>query len=1398
MKPGGKKNSLETSSATSLSPKTKQALKKLSPSEEFALSSLALGAMSVSPSVIENLIIVHRGTLTLPKGQKIQDILEQLTKAHLLTRHDDKYQASAELITHWAWELLSSSQWAELHEKTQEILLHSPRDWNAFSIEPAIARSRLAFFRGDFDDLHYHITRLNEIFGADESFFPQLVRGVTTSQFYKIPPGCWVLLLSHLDAEYRESVDLIHLLRIGDQSVLPKAVQSEPGLQILHNIIDSTLIRQDLYRGDWQAAQERAARSMGQEDCLVHALPWLQGKLSTDEFLLSYVPETGKKGLTKIKWGSFDSPIYALALLAQDTPATNQEALRLTKSEKKTRRESSSLLAYRVQLLALQRLNKSLVEWTHAEENELSHLDSLLHEIVLIWSPPQKAVNDYVFYSLPSARDAQTLKDIIRDSLDKPWLARQWLAILRRRYPKQYKHLRGDLDKSIKQNPANEISLVDLLEPKAPWEHAIDQLEQGIASVEKKTTEKESANKRLAWTLLFSECTCVIQPRVQTRKGKGYTNGRRVALQKLHKGDYPCELTPQDERIVACLQTEEEPQYYGHYTSTNYSIPLSALPLLQGHPALLDEHTLNPLRIEFGTPQVSLLQNKTGFVLEPTPRSSRSVSFNRQGSVVTTYTLTKEQENIFEILIHLEEFPPEALARAREMLERISSLVLCVDERGALGDIEEVPAEGTVTFQLTPSKGTLDIALLVRPLGENGPAFAPGLGPEQVVHKSGPLSQVCHRNLLQEEHDALQLLLVSPVLTTLAQESNDHHYQFTISELESMLELVSTLAEKGIKVQWPEGEPLRIHVTGCATVSVSSKSNTDWLDAQITMPINGQETLNHATLLAAAQGNRRFIPLSDGSYAKLEKSLLNRIQRLSAFQLDEKNAQELHAFAALELESDAAWTIEGDATWVQRKTDFKEAFSKTVRIPRTLNATLRDYQVEGIRWAIRLSRIHAGACLADDMGLGKTIQTLAVLLSRASDGPALVVAPTSVIGNWEKEVKKFAPSLSVLRLSDVPAQGEEGRKLPLLKKKEILLTTYDLAYREIKSLTTITWSTLVLDEAQAIKNPEARRTRAIGTLSARFKLALSGTPIENHLGELWSLFHIVNPGLLGTRQQFVRRFQTPIERGASKVATKQLQTLITPFVLRRTKAEVLDTLPPRTELTLDIELSEAERDLYEATRREAVSRLKENSLEAKKNPIQILAELTRLRMLACHPRLAFPQSQLGSAKHEALMNLLQELHENGHRALLFSQFVKHLALVKERMDASNLDYLYLDGSTKTKDREKRVDEFQEGKASFFLISLKAGGVGLNLTAADYVIHLDPWWNPAVEDQASDRIHRIGQTRPVTIYRLIAKNTIEEKLIALHEKKRNLADQILSEAGTSGRMSADELLKIISS
>jgi SNF2 family DNA or RNA helicase len=404
-----------------------------------------------------------------------------------------------------------------------------------------------------------------------------------------------------------------------------------------------------------------------------------------------------------------------------------------------------------------------------------------------------------------------------------------------------------------------------------------------------------------------------------------------------------------------------------------------------------------------------------------------------------------------------------------------------------------------------------------------------------------------------------------------------------------------------------------------------------------------------------------------------------------------------------------------------------------------------------------------------------------------------VVAPTSVCHNWTSEIEKFAPTLKVCSFTD--SNREEA--LASLKAMDVFICSYTLLQQEADLLASTTWQMIILDEAQAIKNASTKRFQAAIRLQGNFKLALTGTPIENHLEEIWSLFRFITPGLLGSRDSFQKRFLTTLDKEKDKRRKDALKRLIQVFILRRTKSAVLQELPPRTDQTIFVEMTPEEVSFYEALRRQALSNISNLEEQGGKRKIHILAEITRLRRACCHASLVYKEADLASSKMKVFLDLVEELLANNHQALVFSQYVGYLDLVRQELDKKEISYQYLDGRTPAAERKKQVDAFQAGKSSLFLLSLKAGGTGLNLTAADYVIHLDPWWNPAVEDQASDRAHRLGQQRPVTIYRLIMQNSIEEKIVELHKNKRDMADDLLEGSHKTDKMSEEDLMKLIS-
>ena len=598
--------------------------------------------------------------------------------------------------------------------------------------------------------------------------------------------------------------------------------------------------------------------------------------------------------------------------------------------------------------------------------------------------------------------------------------------------------------------------------------------------------------------------------------------------------------------------------------------------------------------------------------------------------------------------------------------------------------------------------------------------------------------------------------------------------------------------------------------------NVEEAPEHDWFDLELGIIVNGQRLsllpilLNlmrsHTDLLSPEKLARRRddelilvnIPATPNSdhgplqvalpYGRLKPVLAT----LGEFYLSEPgattlriksaDAPRLNALDGLPLRWEGGEHIRGFA---QRLRDIKD-FS--VEAPEGLNATLRPYQLEGLSWMQSLRQLEVGGILADDMGLGKTLQTLAHILSEKNAGrldrPAMVIMPTSLIPNWLDEAAHFTPQLKVLAL-----YGPTRKKhFAYLNDYDVILTTYALLPKDIEHLAKLPLHLLILDEAQYIKNPGSKASQAACELVARQRLCLSGTPLENHLGELWSLFHFLMPGWLGDAQHFNRNYRVPIERHGNDERLQHLNARIKPFLLRRTKEQVATELPPKTEIIHWVDLNEAQRDVYE-TMRLAMDKKVRDEITRKgvgRSQIIILEALLKLRQVCCDLRLVSetpPKKGSTSGKLDSLLDMLDELFAEGRRILLFSQFTSMLRLIEAELKKRNIRYALLTGQTR--DRRTPVKDFQSGKLQIFLISLKAGGVGLNLTEADTVIHYDPWWNPAAENQATDRAYRIGQEKPVFVYKMIARGTVEEKIQHLQQEKSDLAAGVLD-----GRIAGD--------
>jgi non-specific serine/threonine protein kinase len=611
---------------------------------------------------------------------------------------------------------------------------------------------------------------------------------------------------------------------------------------------------------------------------------------------------------------------------------------------------------------------------------------------------------------------------------------------------------------------------------------------------------------------------------------------------------------------------------------------------------------------------------------------------------------------------------------------------------------------------------------------------------------------------------------------TLELRARAHPYDF-------LMHSIPALTQAGFEIYGEENLKTGRINRNTATLRVQISSGIDWFDLKTIVEFGDQQANFHDIRKALKRGEN-YIKLADGSIGQIPQEWLEKYKHLWGLAEETEDGfrvSDLHlSLIDFLLEEDAS--IQTPPDLIERRERFRH-FERIAPqpLPNGFAGELRPYQKHGYDWLHFLREYKFGGILADDMGLGKTVQVLTYLQSLQEQASvkkeaALLVVPKSLIANWQRESEKFTPSLKFLEYMG----NFRNKDVSIFNDYDVIITTYGTMLRDIEILHKYKFDHIILDESQAIKNPLAKSAKAARLLNAKHRIVMTGTPVENNTFELWSQFAFLNPGLLGSMDYFKKEFANPIEAAGDEKTAETLRKLVYPFILRRTKEQVALELPPRTERIVYTDMDAAQKKFYTQTReRYRAELLGLIETEGMNNArFKVLEGLLRLRQIAIHPALVDKKYKGEAPKFEILLETLETLQAENHKALVFSQFVETLKLVKKELDARKIKYIYLDGQTQK--RQDKVDEFQNDPSiPFFLISLKAGGVGLNLTAADYVIHLDPWWNPAVEMQASDRAHRIGQTRPVFVYKIIARGTVEEKILELQEKKRALVKNIIA-------------------
>jgi SNF2 family DNA or RNA helicase len=962
----------------------------------------------------------------------------------------------------------------------------------------------------------------------------------------------------------------------------------------------------------------------------------------------------------------------------------------------------------------------------------------------------------------------------------------------------------------LQNNKSEATDLYTLIKPKESWLQALDQL-IALETDSGDGLKNDEKTFRLSWWL-SNNWPHKLEAREQKRGKKTWTKGRVVSLKKLVEETDSYEyLTANDHAIIGAITKVVKHSHYGYGPQDTYSLNgFSALKACVGHPDIyFTDNTLCAIEIVMGEPELMITETGKGYKVFmpgiPDEFDDNDQLYNLSAETSSRYRLVQFNQKHRQIAEIVGDrglsIPKKAKDKVLRSLKAVAPLLNIQSDIKGIGEmdtgIEQIQPDKKLYINIQPSGGGLQMECHVQPLGKHGPSLLPGTGNSMVVAQIEGKRLATTRDLAAETQQVDLLMVECPLFNYLSE------HLLVLDDLEDalscleLLELVqSNDNEPDIVVQWPKGQAVKLSSKiGHDQMKVTLNRQKDWFALEGKLAVDDDEVIDLKQLLTLVEKTQgRFIPLGNDKFLALTEQLKQQLSDIAGLTVDGK----FHALAAPVMdEAVQGMKVKTNKAWQQQLKRLKESFELIPKLPATLQADLRDYQKDGYDWACRLSHWGAGACLADDMGLGKTLQALAVMVARAANGPTLVIAPLSVCFNWVEEALRFAPTLSVKLLGE--GSKKERRELVLgAGPFDVVVCSYGLLQSEAEHMVKVNWHTMIADEAQAIKNPQAKRTQITMQLTADFKMITTGTPIENNLSELWSLFRFINPGLLGSLEQFNKRFAQPIENADenSKAASQALRKLISPFILRRLKSEVLTELPSRTQINLHVEQSKEEVVFYEALRQKAVENMMATDVKAGQKRIKILAEIMRLRRACCHPSLVDKDSVIEGSKLKVFDGLIDELKQGDHKALVFSQFVGHLAILKAHLIEKGVSFQYLDGSTTPANRKKAVNAFQSGEGDLFLISLKAGGAGLNLTAADYVIHMDPWWNPAVEDQASDRAHRMGQTRPVTIYRLITQNTIEDKIVELHQQKRDLAASLLEGTDSTGSLSLDDMMNLL--
>ena len=928
--------------------------------------------------------------------------------------------------------------------------------------------------------------------------------------------------------------------------------------------------------------------------------------------------------------------------------------------------------------------------------------------------------------------------------------------------------------------------LLQRVHRKSKWEMLLEELTPS----EKNNTE-DHAKKDVRVSYIVNNRR--VEIREQKRKLNGeWGAGKRMSFDTFRRGT---DFMDDTDRKIA------ENIHYSYY----YDISADeVLPFLVGSDRVYIGHfaPFTPVTITEEKPYLIIEKTKNGFNVKSNLGENdlnKDIQCKEIDSAhYVIIRLTPKQRQYYKKLLEMRVFPLDAEDALRQFLPKISDIVEVHSELVEGGStLEHRDGSPQLCIQALPSAGTRNMFVVychAKPLAGSANTFVPGKGLNPCVAEEDGVRYQVTRDIKGEREN---LKLIETFM-------DDHDFSDTLNDTEpaqvnaeELLMLMGFIQDnkEHFFLEWPKGETMRLKTSQPGNWNILLKSRNGWFEVEGEIPIDDETVLTAQQFLELVAESPRsgFVRLNDTDFIAISDKLRKQLARLESLTVNDRGHLRISEFHASLLGSalNGEISIRHDKKIDELQEKIKESMAQQPKVSKKLKAELRDYQADGYQWMERITGWGAGICLADDMGLGKTVQAIAFLLDKMKEGPALIAAPASVVPNWRNELQRFSPALNVQILNTA-----EDRKKMIEKAKagDVILSTYGLFVNESESLTKKKWTTACLDEAHVIKNRETKTSTVVMQLQAKYRLILTGTPVQNHLGELWNLFQFINPGLLGSFEQFSKKYIVPIEQQDNKERSRQLRRIISPFMLRRTKQEVVEELPDKMEINMPVELSDEEMAVYEVIRRKAKQMLEDEHSQS--ISINTLAEITKLRQAACSAQLVEKSWNGDSSKVKMVTELVDDIVGGGNSVLVFSQFTSFLAMVRQAFDAAKLPYLYLDGSVPMRKREQLVRQFQQGECPIFIVSLKAGGLGLNLTCANYVVHLDPWWNPAIEQQATDRAYRIGQKQNVTVYHLISQHTIEEKILRLHDTKRNLADTMLEGSNQSHKLTAKDLLEML--